>query len=199
MKEAYVDLSFRVGEIDERVIKLLKDMRYKAVAIEGLSKSSRKGSLILLPRITYRPSIKLDKLDSLLILKAKNHNDLKFPPYLAKKAIAVEISGSLLRGLSDKDLNKIKNLSLSLLINGVDLYRYLASGQSLEGIMKLINEFIKGNVSLAVGSGATMLKELKHPVVYVGLLVELGVPEVKAYESVFDEPKRVARRGGYSV
>jgi len=201
MRYGFIDLSFRIPlSRVEGMLNLLRDLRYAGIAQEGVERYLKLGSLSVFPRVSFKsgavPSVRGNKL---MILVASTQEEIKVTNAVRRGSIAVELNSRLLNRLSRKALGRLKALSIPILIKARDIYSSLLSGEAVAGLDIMLNEFVRGHLSIAVGSGAERTDELRHPITYVGLLIELGVPEALAIDAVFNQPKIIVRRAGYSA
>jgi len=202
LKYEFIDLSFEVPIKNDRVfLELLSKLRYVGIAQEGIDKYSRFNSLSIFPKVSFKPDRRppINGKNKLVVLKVDSQAEIKVTNAIKRNAVAVEITGKALSKLGRKALGKLKALSIPLIIKAKDIYSSLIRGVELAGLEALLNEYIKGHLAIAVGSGAKRANDLRHPITYVGLMIELGVPEILAYDMVYNQPKIIVRRAGYSV
>ena len=202
MRYEFIDLSFRFSvSNDKELLGLLDALGVVGVVQEGIEKYFRLNSLMVFPRISLKRTGKPSsaKGNKLAILKVNTQEEIKATNTVKRNAVAIEVSGRALSKLSRKALGKLETLSLPVIVRAKDIYSALLRSEALAGLEALLNEFIKGYIMIAVASGAEKVNELRHPITYAGLMIELGVPEALALQAVFNQPKMIVRRAGYSV
>ena len=194
----YIDLSLRFVPENESA-KVLKELGFSIVAVDQGGSYIKGEELVVVPRATFvKPKeVSAIKGNVVRVYRVENPRDLKITNQVKSRAHALELGGSCLGRLGIKNLRKLSNANIPIIVNSVELFGRLLEGKPVAGFIDVLRLYIKGRISLVVGSGARSLREVKHPMTVVGLLVELGLDEGSALSTLTTNPRYVVRRAGY--
>ncbi len=199
--KAFIDLSFKSLLNEEADLRLAAEMGYVVIASEGVGRYFRTEALMIVPRKTYLdPTMPVSKeVNEIRVYRVEAPDKLKITNKVKARAHAIEIGGRALGKLGIKNLRKLVNTNIPIIVNINEIYSRLKGRKPLGGLADLLNLYEQGKITLVLGSGATSVHDLRHPYVMTSLMIELGLSEAKAIALMTSNPEYIIRRAGYVV
>ncbi len=168
-------------------------MGYSAIAEIGDSSGSRNLRTVkLLALNEVRRAMARDFFINIYVISKED--EVKVTSEV-RHADALEVRGVMLSRISDKALKKLSLMRKPVGIPMLEVISRLTRGLSIEGLMKLLSYYQRGEFEIFAGSGATRIHELLHPEIYLAILADLGLTEIHALEAVFENPQRIFKGG----
>ncbi len=197
-----VDVAF-MGDSSspEEIAKAARLMGFKAVAVDGLRDYLRVNGVSLIPRHTFTDPNKgmLPRGNVLRVFRCVDPEAFKLTNRVMTYAHAVELGGKMLGRLGRKNAKKLANTAIPVIIRASEVYDALVRGRSLSGLATLLKLYEAGKIMLSMGSGAKVLKEVRHGITLIALLTTLGLSEAKALAALTTNPKTLMERAGYVI
>ncbi len=197
-----VDVAFMGdGSSPEEIAKTARLMGFRTVAVDGLRDYLRVNGVSLIPRHTFTDPNKsmLPKGNVLRVFRCVSPEAFKLTNRVMTYAHAVELGGKMLGKLGRKNAKKLANTAIPVIIRASEVYDALVRGRSLSGLATLLKLYEAGRIILSMGSGAKVLKEVRHGITLIALLMTLGLSEAKALAALTTNPKTLMERAGYVI
>ena len=197
-----VDVAFIGGNSSpEEIAKAARLMGFKAVAVDGLRSYLRINEVSLIPRHVFTDPNKgmLPKGNVLRVFRCVDPDAFKLTNRVMTYAHAVELGGKMLSRLGRKNARKLANTAIPVIIRADEVYDALVRGKNLSGLATLLKLYEAGKIMLSMGSGAKVLKEVRHGITLIALLTTLGLSEAKALAALATNPKTLMERAGYVI
>jgi len=197
-----VDVSFMGSDSSpEEIAKTARFMGFKATAVDGLRDYMKVNGIPLIPRYTFTNPNKgmIPKGNVLRIFRCTDPEAFKLTNRVMTYAHAVELGGKMLGRLGRRNTKKLANTAIPVIIRASEVYEALVRGKGLSGLVTLLKLYEAGKIMLSIGSGAKVLKEVRHGITLIALLITLGLSEVKAIAALTVNPKTLVERAGYVI
>ncbi len=185
----------------EEIAKTARLMGFKAVAVDGLKDYLRIDGVSLIPRRTFTDPNKgmIPKGNVLRVFRCVDPEAFKLTNRVMTYAHAVELGGKMLGKLGRKNAKKLANTAVPVIIRASEVYDALVRGRSLSGLATLLKLYEAGKIMLSMGSGAKVVKEVRHGITLIAILTTLGLSEAKALAALTTNPKTLMERAGYVI
>ncbi|MCD6324289.1 MAG: hypothetical protein J7L55_04185 [Desulfurococcales archaeon] len=186
----FVDLLFR-GALNEDNANVLKELGYVALASPYGGQEINGIKVVKLTLLRHGKAVEAHD-DVLKVFVISRGEEIKITSTL-KAADVIEIRGKALSHIGAKALKKLASARKPVGIPMIEVIDSLMLGGSVDGLLKLLAEYMRGSIDVLIGSGASKAVEAIHPYIYVAVLVDLGLSEAHASYAVFDSPMRILR------